>query len=42
LQQSKRGGFAPAAVPLFGGQYVTGQYEPSQFSDEPWKGRGAL
>jgi hypothetical protein len=39
---AKGGGFAPSAVPLFGGQYVTGQYEPSQFSDEPWKGRGTL
>jgi hypothetical protein len=42
LRVSKGGGFAPAAVPLFGGQYVTGGYEPSQFSAEPWKGRGAL
>jgi hypothetical protein len=39
VRLSKGGDFAPAAVPLFGGQYVTGQYEPSQFSDEPWKGR---
>jgi hypothetical protein len=42
LRLSKGGGFAPSAVPLFGGQYVTGQYEPSQFSDVPWQGRGAL